>query len=194
MARCLHRCVAAFTCQLLVEVVSWLMTHGADSDGSACLLSLPRCLFLRPRSSVPAQLKATSAQHGNEHCTETQLIPWNANESSAGFCHRSAVDSVAVSLIFIHYFTVTVKVTRLDLNIVTANMIFVLWKKEDRVKKDAPYWDGLGTFYVMLNNNSDVGLLYVSRVLTVSPASFFYPFSQCLLWVPFTETRLILTE
>lgn len=52
VAGCLHRCAAAFTCQLLVEVVSSLMTHGADSDGSACLLSLPHCLFLRPLSSL----------------------------------------------------------------------------------------------------------------------------------------------
>lgn len=41
MADCLHRCVATFTCQLLVEVVSSLMTHSADSDGSAFLLPLP---------------------------------------------------------------------------------------------------------------------------------------------------------
>ncbi len=75
MAACLHRCVAAFTCQLLVEVVSSLMTHGADSDGSACLLSVPRCLFLRPQSSGPSRLKATPALHGNERCMETQATP-----------------------------------------------------------------------------------------------------------------------
>lgn len=50
MAGCLHRCVAAFTCQLLVEVVSSLMTRGADS---VSLLCLPRCRFLRPVSPSP---------------------------------------------------------------------------------------------------------------------------------------------
>lgn len=62
-----------------------------------------------------------------------------------------------MSLVFIQR---TVTVTRLDLNIVTTNMILCF-------EKDVPYWDGLGTFYVMLNNRRDVGLLYVSRVLTV---------------------------
>jgi len=73
MAGCLRRCVAAVTCQLLVDVVSSLvMTHGADSDGSAGSLPGPHCLFLRPRIlSVPSRLKATSARHGNERCVVT---------------------------------------------------------------------------------------------------------------------------
>lgn len=41
MAWCLHRCVAAFTCQLLVEVVSSLMICGADSDMPASPFSGP---------------------------------------------------------------------------------------------------------------------------------------------------------
>lgn len=52
MAGCPHRCAAAFTCQLLVEVVSSLMTHGADSDGSACLPARPASLSV-PASSTP---------------------------------------------------------------------------------------------------------------------------------------------
>ncbi|KAK5870245.1 hypothetical protein PBY51_024898 [Eleginops maclovinus] len=72
MAGCLHRCTATFTCQLLVEVVSSLMTPGADSEGSACLLSLPHCLFVHP----PSQLSKSrfSSTRGNEHCMETQAV------------------------------------------------------------------------------------------------------------------------
>lgn len=60
------------------------------------------CLTVSMSStSVPAQLKATSAQHKDEHCMDIQVIAGNAIHCSAGFCHCSAIDYLAVSLIFI---------------------------------------------------------------------------------------------
>lgn len=100
MAGCLHRCVATFTCQLLVEVVSSLMTHGADSDGSSCLLSLPCCFCVLYSLSQPSlkQLQlSTNMNRARRHKSQQA----NAIPCSAAFCRCSATESLSVSLTFI---------------------------------------------------------------------------------------------
>ena len=139
MAGCLHRCNATFTCQLLVEV----MSHGADSDGSYCLLFAPTCLFLHPLSSVlcpsPAKSYFSSTRIWALH--RNASYSWNETRS----CKGSFVIAVVKLYCSVTYiYSVTVSKCNQDTSfVVIENMKFVLWKEGERkkclIRKDQPF-------------------------------------------------------